>query len=41
MFTKFEWTDIHTNNKEKPMLYNKKKLHGCWKKGEIIQHGQR
>lgn len=24
MFTKFEWTDIHTNNKEKPMLYKKK-----------------
>lgn len=41
MFTKFEWTDIHTNNKEKPMLYKKKKITQLLKKGEIIQHGQR
>lgn len=36
MFIKFEWIDIYINNKEKLMLYKKKKLYSCWKKGEII-----
>lgn len=34
MFTKFEWTGIHTNNKEKPMLYIKKKNYTVAEKKE-------